>query len=273
MLDVVASFYPLQFVTEQVGGAAVAVRNLTPAGAEPHDLELTASDTASLQDADLVVFLHGFSPALDDGIGSVGADAFDVSDAADLDLTGSDDHADEPGDGLDPHFWLDPLRLADVGDAVALELTALLPDDADTFAQNAAALRERLEALDAEFSDGLADCANTDLVTSHQAFGYLAQRYRLTQVGISGLSPDEEPTPAQLAEVADFVAANDVTTIYYETLVDPGIAETVASETGATTAVLDPLEGLTADAIDGGTDYVSVMGTNLAALRAGQGCP
>ena len=151
------------------------------------------------------------------------------------------------GDGIDPHFWLDPLRLADVGDAIAAELSALAPDEAATFTQNAAALRSELEALDAEFSAALADCANTDLVTSHQAFGYLAQRYGLTQVGISGLSPDEEPTPAQLAEVTDFVAANDVTTIYYETLVDPGIAETVAAETGASTAVLDPLEGLNAD--------------------------
>ena len=185
----------------------------------------------------------------------------------------ADEAADHDHDGIDPHFWLDPLRLADVGDASPSGSSALVPDDADTFTQNAAALREQLEALDAEFSAGLADCANTDLVTSHQAFGYLADRYGLTQIGISGLSPDEEPTPAQLAVVTDFVDANDVTTIYYETLVDPGIAETVASETGASTAVLDPLEGLSADASDGDADYLSVMRANLAALQAGQGCP
>jgi zinc transport system substrate-binding protein len=147
----------------------------------------------------------------------------------------------------------------------------MAPADAATFAENAATLRSQLEELDAELATGLADCASSDLVTSHAAFGYLAQRYGLTQVGITGLSPDEEPSPARLAEVTDFVRANGVETIYFETLVDPSIAETVASETGASTAVLDPLEGLAENAADG--DYLAVMRTNLETLRSGQQCP
>jgi zinc transport system substrate-binding protein len=141
-------------------------------------------------------------------------------------------------------------------------------------AQNATALRSQLEQLDAEFQAGLDDCASTDLVTSHESFGYLAQRYGLSQIGITGLSPDEEPSPARLAEVTDFVNANDVRTIYFETLVDPSIAETVASETGASTAVLDPLEGLDIDGTGdpAGGDYLAVMRANLETLRAGQGC-
>jgi zinc transport system substrate-binding protein len=277
-IDVVASFYPLQFVAEQVGGSLVRVSNLTPAGAEPHDLELTARDTVSLQEAGLVLYLDGFMPALDDGIDSTGASAFDVAAAARLDLAGrDDDHADEDDEDedhaeeiVDPHFWLDPTRLADVADAVAVRFGELTPDDAEVFAANAAALRTRLETLDGDFRAGLAECASGDLVTSHEAFGYLAARYGLTQIGISALSPDEEPSPARLAEVTDFVQANDVRTIYFETLVDPSIAETIAAETGATTAVLDPLEGLTDESA--GDDYLSVMEANLATLRSGQSC-
>ncbi|MET0662523.1 MAG: zinc ABC transporter substrate-binding protein [Ilumatobacteraceae bacterium] len=274
-IDVVAAFYPLQFVAEQVGGDAVSVTNLTPAGAEPHELELSARDAGRLQDADVVVYLDGFAPALDDAIHDVDAAGFDVTGAADLDRATTDAAPDEDGRDrgepeIDPHFWLDPLRLAAVGDAVAAELGSIDPGRADEFTANAATLRAGLEQLDGEFGAGLGTCASTDLVTSHEAFGYLADRYGLTQVGIAGLSPDSEPSPATLADVADFVDAHDVTTIYYESLVDPSIAETVAAETGAGTAALDPLEGLSDESA--GSDYFAVMRSNLAMLRAGQVC-
>jgi len=285
-VQVVASFYPLQFVTERVAGDLAAVTNLTPPGAEPHDLELAASDVAALSDADLVVYESGLQAAVDDALASSDAPTYDVSEDADLDLTYAEEHGEEHAEehageehaegeehaheGTDPHFWLDPLRLAAVGDAVAEHLSDADPDNAGAYADGAASLRSDLEALDAEMTRGLADCASTDLVTSHEAFGYLAERYGLTQVGISGLSPDDEPTPARLAEVADFVTEHQVRTIYFETLVSPDLAETVAAETGATTAVLDPIEGLTDDSA--GSDYLEVMRANLAALAEGQGC-
>jgi len=284
-LEVVASFYPLQFVAERVGGDQVSVTNLTPAGAEPHDLELTPSDTAVLQDADLVVFLAGFSDALDQAIDVVAGDhALDVAPDASLEIHGADDehseehpqdqhaeqHEDEHDGGVDPHFWLDPIRLADVADAVAIRFGELDADHAEVYTANSKELRAELEALDEEFQSALADCASTDIVTSHTAFGYLAERYGMTQVGISGLSPDEEPSPERLAEIARFVEQHDVSTIYYETLIDPAIAETIAAETGAVTAVLDPIEGLTDESAGG--DYFGVMRSNLATLGIGQGC-
>jgi zinc transport system substrate-binding protein len=296
-LGVVASFYPLQFVVERIGGDRVSATNLTPAGAEPHDLELTPGDTAALQDADLVVYLSGFADALDDAVDVVGGDhAFDVAPDAQLDIQGSDDEHDDEHEhaaesthsdsvhtassqhdeneahtgGVDPHFWLDPIRLADVADAVAARLGALDPDHAEEYTANSTTLRAELEALDGEFQTALANCASTDIVTSHTAFAYLAERYGLTQVGISGLSPEEEPSPERLAEVAEFVDEHDVSTIYYETLIDPAIAETIAAETGAVTAVLDPIEGLTDESA--GSDYFQVMRSNLATLGTGQGC-
>jgi len=271
-LAIVAGFYPLAFATQWVGGDRVAVTNLTAAGVEPHDLELTARDTAAVADADLVVLLGGFSPALDDAAESVAGDhVFDVAPAARLDdHDHADDHDDHDHAGGDPHFWLDPTRLADVAEALAARLGALAPDDAATFTANAAALGEALTALDAEYTTTLAECTSRDLVTSHTAFGYLADRYGFEQVGIAGVSPDQEPSPAAMTAVTDFVREHGVTTIYTETLVDPAIADTIAAETGAATAVLDPLEGLTE--ASAGDDYLAVMRANLATLAAGQGC-
>lgn len=274
VLTVRTAFYPLQWITEQIGGDAVSVESLTPPGAEPHDLELTPQDVAAVGDSDLVVYLADFQPAVDDAIDQEAADtSFDAAEHTDLDLTytpieDGEEHADEQG--TDPHFWLDPSRLADVADALAQRLAELDEANADTFTTNAEELRTTLEELDTELRDGLALCESTDLVTSHNAFGYFAEAYGFTQVGITGLTPEEEPSASDLAEVAEFVEENDVRTIYYETLVSPAIAEAVAGETGAETAVLDPLEGLTDESQ--GSDYLEVMRANLENLRAGQSC-
>jgi zinc transport system substrate-binding protein len=165
--------------------------------------------------------------------------------------------------------WLDPANMASIGTAVADRLAQADPNQAAAFAKNAMAFSTSMNDLDAQFSQGLANCRSRDLVVSHEAFGYLANAYDLTQIGISGLSPEAEPSPARMKEIADLVTAKGVTTIYSETLVDPKVAQTIADETGATTARLDPLEGLT----QGSTgDYSSIMTTNLATLRTGQGC-
>jgi zinc transport system substrate-binding protein len=256
---VVTAFYPLQFVAERVGGDRVAVTNLAKPGAEPHDLELQPKQLASLVDADLVVHLGGFQPAVDEAI------------EAEAKKKALDAATVQPLVDNDPHVWLDPIRLAAIGDRVAERLGAVDEKNADAYRDRAAALRADLTALDTEFSNGLKTCARHDIVTSHAAFGYLAARYGLTQVPISGLSPDAEPTPQRVAEVAALARSRNVTTIFFETLVSPRIAETLATEVGARAEVLDPIEGLEPGAAPG-TDYLSVMRRNLAKLRAALGC-
>ena len=282
-LDVVAVFYPLEWAASRIGGERIEVSSLTAPGAEPHDLELTPQDVAGIAAADLLVYLGGFQSAVDEAAGTQAGDhAWDAAEAADLSLS-AEEHGHEEGEGehgeeehadgeesADPHFWLDPTRLADVGDALAEQLAEIDPDGAETFEQNAAALRADLEALDAEMSEGLTGCAVDTLVTSHDAFGYLADRYGFEVVGVTGLSPSTEPSADQLAEIADLVTERGVTTVYTETLVDPSVAETVADEAGVRTAVLDPLEGLTDESA--GDDYLAVMQANLATLREGQAC-
>lgn len=274
-LRVVASFYPLQYLAQRVLGDAGSVTSLTRPGAEPHDLELTARDVASVSRAALVVYLRGFQPSVDQAVTAEGGTrALDVSGPADLSLTytpieGGQAQTQQAG-AVDPHFWLDPLRLAAVADALAARLATVDPGHAAVFTANAAAVRADLVALDGEFRTGLARCTDLNLVTSHNAFGYLAQRYGLRQVGITGLTADQEPNATQLADVTTFVRTHHVRTIYYETLVSPKIADTVAAETGARTEVLDPIEGLTDQSQ--GKDYLQVMRANLRNLRAGQSC-
>ncbi|WP_407317388.1 zinc ABC transporter substrate-binding protein [Isoptericola halotolerans] len=290
-VQVLASFYPLQYVAEQVGGDLVSVDNLTPPAAEPHDLELAPSQVREVGDAALVVFQSGFQPAVDEAVEARAPEH--VVDAAELVTLeadpGSVEHADdhegetaehadeESGDAhdhgnLDPHFWLDPTLLVPVADEIAAELGAADPDNADTYAANAAALTATLEDLDTDYAAALEPCQGETLVTSHAAFGYLAERYGLSQIGISALDPEAEPSPARLREIGDVVVDNDVQTIFTETLTSPKVAETLADDLGVTTAVLDPLEGLSTDAAESGTDYLSVMDANLAAITEGLGC-
>lgn len=290
-VTVLASFYPLQYVAQQIGGDLVTVDNLTPPAAEPHDLELSPAQVREVGTADLVVYLSGFQNAVDEAIEARAPEhVVDAADAAGLvehaeeaeeEHAGEteEEHAehaeegDEHGHGAtDPHFWLDPSKLATVGQAVADELAAVDPEHADEYAAGAQRLGQQLDELDQEFADGLAACQGATLVTSHAAFGYLADRYALEQVGISELDPEVEPSPARLREIGDIVEERGIKTLYSETLVSPKVTETLASDLGVNTAVLDPLEGLSEDATAAGDDYVSVMQANLAALEEGLVC-
>src|SRR6478609_1617134 len=264
-MPVTAAFYPLQFVAERVGGEHVRVTSLTKPGVEPHDLELTPRAVGSLADAAAVVYLAGFQPAVDQAVRSQAADAaLDVTPAARLTLTTAAGHAD-------PHFWLDPTRLADVAEAVAADLARRDPANAADYRANAADLGADLHALDAEYRTGLAKCRTRELVTGHAAFGYLADRYDLNQEGVAGVSPDIEPDAASLRDLSAHVREAGVSTVYSESLVSPALAETVAREAGAKVAVLDPLEGITSASRGG--DYLAVMRSDLQTLRAGQECP
>jgi zinc transport system substrate-binding protein len=274
---VVAGFYPLQFVAEQVGGDRVTVKNLVQPGAEPHDLELSPRQVADVADADLVVYLAGFQPAVDQAVDLEAVDAaLDVGTVVTLltaptvrDRPDAADEAETAAGGKDPHLWLDPTRLAVVADSVARRLAAVDPPGAAGYLSRAANLRSRLSGLDREYRHALAECARREIVVNHAAFGYLAQRYRLDQIAITGLQPDAEPTPQRLAEVAGEARQHGATTVFFETLVSPAVAQAIASEVGARTAVLDPIEGLPSDSP---ADYLSVMRTNLAALSTALDC-
>ncbi|HSL09798.1 MAG TPA: metal ABC transporter substrate-binding protein [Actinomycetota bacterium] len=287
----VASFYPLAEAVRRVAGDAVEVIELTPPGAEPHDVELTPDDIEAIATADVVLYAGGgFQPAVEDALGEATGVVVDIT-AELVDLPPPDDHheagdhvgADEAGDHeetdagehddeleADPHVWLDPTRYAEMVERVADALNDAAPGTASSDAVRS--FRSELASLDEAFRSGLATCDTRLLVVSHAAFGYLADAYGLEQEAISGVSPEAEPDPQRLAELRELVTAEGVTTIFVESLVSPAVGETLASEAGVRTDVLDPLEGLTAERLDAGEDYLSVMRANLEALRDGLGC-
>jgi zinc transport system substrate-binding protein len=252
-VQVVASAYPFAWLAARVGGPDVDVTDLVPPGAEPHDVELTPRQVGLVEQAGVVVYLGGFQPSVDDALGK-GKQGLDLGTVV----------SRSP---KDPHIWLDPVRMEAAATAIGARLAAHDSAHASAYRTRAAGVVRELAGLDALFAQDLRGCARKDVVTSHSAFGYLASRYGLVQRGITGISPDEEPTPRKLAQVATFARDHDVTTIFFESLVDPKVARTVAAEIGARTAVLDPVEG-----VKGHDDYLSVQRRNAAALRLALGC-
>jgi zinc transport system substrate-binding protein len=271
-VSVVASFYPLAEAASRVGGDLVSVQNLTPPGVEPHDLELAPDDIEAIANADVIVYLGGgFQPAVEDALAE--AEHAVTVDALNAVATNAAPASEaEEGLTVDPHVWLDPARYAEIVRAVADALAKADPGNEATYAANAQAYIAQIAALDEGFRAGLSDCARTTIVTSHEAFGYLAGAYGLTQVGILGLSPEAEPDPRRLAELRDLVEREGVTTIFAEELVSPKVAETLADEAGVQVAVLNPIESLTDAQEKAGEDYLSLMRENLDTLRKALGC-
>ncbi len=281
-VQVLASIYPLAYVAAEVGGDLVSVSTATPAGTDPHSIELSPRQLRDVGEADLVVYLGGFQAAFDEAVAERAPEhALDVATVADLqplpdgaaDEHAEEEHEDEDSDehdhgGLDPHFWLDPERLAVVAHAVADNLAQVDPDNAATYRANADTLEESLVALDTELTTGLDSCAGDVVVTSHAAFGYLAARYDLRQVSVSGIDPEGEPSPARIREVREAIADLGVTAVFTEPLADPAVAATLAEDLGVEVLQLDPLDSHDQD----GPDYREVMTSNLEALRAGLGC-
>jgi zinc transport system substrate-binding protein len=270
-LSVVASLYPLAFLAERVGGDCVAVTNLTPPGVEPHDLELSPDAVEAIATADVVLYLGGgFQPAIEDALQDADGQLIDGLRVVSTDPAEGDD-ADE-GLTVDPHVWLDPRRFGEIVTVAAhgledagIAASCDVPDAAD-------ALRAELTELDDAFRAGLSDCERDLIVTNHDAFGYLASAYGFRQEAIAGLEPDVEPSARRLAELKDLVEREGVTTILTEELVSPDVARTLAAETGADTAVLYTIEGLSDEEIAAGDDYGSLMRRDLETLRVALGC-
>jgi zinc transport system substrate-binding protein len=286
--DVVASFYPMSFLAERIGGAHVHVTSLTQPGQEPHDLEISAKQTARLQESDAVLYLKNLQPSVDEAVAQSGVRTkIDAASLTSLEKhvnevgghAAAHDHSENPenaetsehgeSSGLDPHIWLDPVRYAEVAEGVGKAFEKADPDHAADYRKNTAALVKKLDALDTRFKDGLAHTRSKVFITTHAAFGYLAERYGLTEEAINGLDPESEPSAARVRALERMAKADGVTTVFYETLVSGKTAETIASDAGLKTDVLDPIEGITDKSR--GTDYFSVQEANLKALQQALG--
>ncbi|WP_330330295.1 metal ABC transporter substrate-binding protein [Streptomyces sp. NBC_00536] len=279
-LDVTASFYPMQFLAEQIGQDHVKVTSLTKPGVEPHDLEITPQQTAKLGESDLVLYLKSLQPAVDKAVAQTPAkNVVDAATLTKLEVHGSSGHDHAEGDaghdhshdesGLDPHVWLDPVKYAEIAKGVGAALEKADPGHAADYKKNTDDLVAKLGALDTEFKDGLKNTASKTFITTHSAFGYLSERYGLDQEGIAGVDPESEPTPARMKELQALAKKDNVTTVFFEALASDKTAKTLARDTGLKTDVLDPLEGITDTSQ--GADYFAIMRSNLKNLQKALG--
>ncbi|MCI0386594.1 metal ABC transporter substrate-binding protein [Streptomyces sp. CNQ085] len=292
-VDIVASFYPMQFLAEEIGGEHVSVSSLVEPGVEPHDLELSPRQTAELGEADLVVYLKGFQPAVDKAIELSGvenvAEATSYTEPVERGSGHGEEHGDEHGSGheeeeeeegheghdhggegaVDPHVWLDPVKYAEVAEGIGEALAKADPGHADDYRKNADALAGKLEGLDADFREGLENRRTDTFITAHAAFGYLADRYGLHEESIAGLDPESEPSGARMRQLHRVAEEDDVDTVFFEAAAGERTAKTLADDLGLRTAVLDPVEGVT-DASPG-DDYFEIMRANLQTLRQALG--
>lgn len=259
-VSVAASFYPLYDFAQRVGGTHVTVTNLTPAGAEPHDFEPAARTLVAAQEARLFIYNGGtFEPWTDKFAHDYTGTAVRASDHISL----------HEGD---PHFWLDPVYAQQIVRNITDGLVKVDPAHAADYRHNASKVIGQLQSLDSQFKQGLAQCSQHDIIAAHDAFGYLGRRYGFTIHGISGISPDEEPSAARLHDLADLVRQKQIGYVFFESLVSPRLADTIATETGAKTLVLDPLEGLSDADQKQGKDYFAVQRENLDHLRTALAC-
>jgi zinc transport system substrate-binding protein len=282
-ISVVSSFYPLYFFASEIGGEHVNVRNITPAGVEPHDYEPTPQDVIAIEKSDVLVLNGaGFEPWSENVLSTIPTEKVVIAGEAFATLEGTEDeheerkeapHEDENEEHLtDPHVWLSPALARRMAERIRDGIIAADPENESDYRANADDLIAKLTALDSEFKNGLQLCARRDMITSHAAFAYIARDYNLRQVAISGLSPEEEPSAQELAEIVEFARQNNVKYIFFETLVPAAFSETVASEIGAQTLVLNPLEGLTSEEQTAGKNYFTEMRQNLTNLKIALQC-
>lgn len=268
-LKVMASFYPMYDFAQKVGGDKVEVKDMVPAGTEPHDWEPAATDIRNLEDADVFVYngadLEHWAEDVLATLENKDLVVTEASDGVEL-LDGEGDHA-HGDNGKDPHVWLDSLRAKKEMENIRDAFCQADPENRDYYEANYEKYAGEFDELDQEFREGLADAKSRDIIVAHEAFGYLCNAYDLKQLAIEGLTPDSEPDPAKMQEVIEYAKKYDIHTIFFEELASPKVAKTVAKEVDAVTAVLNPIEGLSDEDIQAGEDYFSVMKKNLAALQ------
>lgn len=282
-LQVTATYYPLYDFAKQVGGDKVQVTNLTPAGAEPHDYEPSAKALADARKAEVFIYNGGtFEPWIDSFLSDYKNTAVKSSDG--IELRAGEEHAhgeeeeehheeeEHEGEIKDPHFWLDPVLAQQIVRNIRDGFIKADPENRELYEANADEYIAKLAALDESFKTGLQTCDHRTIITSHGAFSYAAARYDITVESIAGISPEMEPSAARLAELSEHVREEGINYVFFETLVSPRLADTIAAETGAQTLVLDPIEGLTDEDQQQGKNYISVQEQNLANLRTALAC-
>lgn len=271
-IHVVASFYPIASLFNEIGGNLVSVKNLTPSGMEPHDFDPPLRDMVEIGEADLFAYNGAhFEPWIKKWNESNSLRPKNVLDMS-LALTGLGENLLFRDGVIDPHFWLDSRVMRNEAIIARDMLSRIDPSHKDIFEANAMRYLERLDSLDAIFREGLASCALRNIIVTHEAFNYIGRQYNISITSVSGISPDEEPSPKDLLKIIMLAKEKGVKYIFSETVASPKFSEMIAREVGGSTLVLNPIESLTPNEVQSGEDYISIMEMNLRNLKIAMQC-
>ena len=273
---VVASFYPLYDFAKNVGGDRVRVTTLIPMGLEPHEFEPTVSDIVSLSEADVFIYngagMEPWAERIVQSANHSGLVVADTSRGITLLKSGSPESAGGAGAGIDPHIWLSPSLAKVQVDNIRDALSEADPEGKAYYEKNAAAYNARLDALDSEIMAAMDNCSKKNILVTHATLGYFCRRYGCTQLAITGVDPEAEPSPADLAKIIDQARENNVTAVFLESMIDPRAAQTISSEINGSVLTFNSVHGLTPEEEAAGDGYISLMEGNLANIKIGLGC-
>lgn len=260
-LIVYTSFYPLYFLADEIGRDNIDLKIIIPNGMEPHDYEPSMKQLKDIKDADIFIYngagLEGWADKL---LNTIIDEAKVINASEEVELNKID--------GVeDPHIWLDPHNMDKIGKRIAETFIALDREDKEEYKDNYQKLSDKLIKLDKDYSMVLKDKKKDKILVSHEAFGYMAERYNFEQVPVAGISPEQEPSPKTIANIIDLARKNDFKYIFLETLASPKTVNVIAEEAGLEILTLNPIEGLHEEEQKNGEDYISIMEKNLDNLK------
>lgn len=265
-IEIYASIYPLYDFATKIGGERVNVNLIVPPGAEPHNWEPTAKLLVRMKESDIIVYngggMESWIERVKGAIDDEQVHFINSSEGIDLLMNSGEHHEGDNHGKYDPHIWLDPINAIKQGENIKNALIKIDGANKSYYDENYQKFVADMKELDSQYREAISNSPRKELVVSHAAFGYLANRYELVQIPIKGITPQEEPTPSKMAEIADMIKEKDIKYIFLESLSNDRISKVLAEDTGVEVMTLDTLGGLSPEQMES-SDYISVMEQNL----------
>lgn len=258
---VYASFYPLYFLADEIGGDNIDLRMVVPNGVDSHDYEPSMNQLKEIENAQLFIYNGAnYESWADKVVGNIIDEKRTINASQLVDLNVIDGNPD-------PHIWLNPDNMIQIGKAIKEKLVSLDEKNKDEYEKNFNELSDRLRELDNRYFEVLKDKNKDSIIVSHAAFGYMTERYGFNQIPVSGISPEQEPSPKTIANLIETARNKNHEYIFLETLASPKTVQVIAEETNLQILTLNPIEGLTEEQLKNGEDYISLMEDNLENLK------
>jgi len=282
-LIIYTTIYPFQYFAERIGGEHVTVENIVPPGSDAHSIEITMKDMMAVAESDAFIHsgtaMEGFADAVIDAVNNEKVEIVNATETIDFISAREESHSEEASEeghegeseelDVDPHVWLDPNRSIMIAENIKNALIEISPENMETYEDHFILLKQDLDILDDEFNDMVANADSKTILVSHSAYGYWSDAYGLNPIGISGLSPIDEPSQGEIIEIVKLVKDQKLEFIYFEPNLTNKVANAVQNETGLKALTLNNLESISKEDTVSNEDYLTIMRRNIKSLKQG----